>query len=70
MNQSMLSRRLSVGNVIEILLLAEAHNSPVLLERATVVFKMHIDDLKKDARWNKLKTNVDLLLKLVGSYGD
>merc|ERR1711872_85518 len=63
--ETSIARDLRVGNVIDVLLLAETLNCHKLLGRATDFFKVHIDSLASEGdNWRKLRTNPDLLAKL------
>jgi len=67
-SESLLCSQLDKENVIEAILLADRHGCPELFQQATGVLKMHAEDLKKEARWNKFLTNPELLLKLFGLF--
>jgi len=64
--ESVLCSQLRKENVIESLVFADMHNCPDLMVQATIVFKMHVEELKKGEKWNDLMTNPELPLKLLG----
>merc|ERR1712168_711806 len=64
--EALLRRQVDSDNVIEMLVFADIHGCPLLMERATGIFKFRVLDLMKEKeRWKKLKASSELLLKLL-----
>jgi len=65
MCESAVGSRISVDNVIEVLLLADLHNCPKLTKRCIPLFKANVASLKQSASWAKLKANPFLIVSLL-----
>jgi len=65
MCESAVGSRISVDNVIEVLLLADLHNCPKLTKRCIPLFKANVASLKQSASWAKLKANPYLIVSLL-----
>ena len=64
--EACLARDLKVDNVVDSLLLAEAHQCETLLGRAMDFYKVHVDSSElEEENWRKLRTNPNLLVKLL-----
>ena len=65
MCESAIGSRLTVDNIIEVLLLADRHHCPKLTERCIPLFKANVSSLKRSESWGKLKANPDLVVSLL-----
>ena len=62
--ESALTSHLDAKNVVEFLLLADDHNCPTLLEKASLVLRSHLQSIATE-RMKKLERNPALLRKLL-----